>query len=76
MADEVTALAIETERLKLVPLSRRQLQSYLDDPAALEVELGLPMSRGVLTERARGAIAKKVARMEEVEPKMHPWHTY
>jgi [ribosomal protein S5]-alanine N-acetyltransferase len=70
------AVAIETGCLRLVPLSRPQLQRYLDDPAGLEAELGLPLSRAILTGRVRGAIAKKVARMAAVDPAAHPWHTY
>jgi ribosomal-protein-alanine N-acetyltransferase len=68
--------AIETERLRLVALSRRQLQQYLDSPGGLEVELGIPVSRAILTDRVRGAIAKKVARMAGADLAAHPWYTY
>ncbi|MBN1658535.1 MAG: GNAT family N-acetyltransferase [Anaerolineae bacterium] len=67
---------IETVRLRLVALSHRQLQQYLDSPGGLELELGISVSRAVLTDRVCGAIAKKVARMAGGNLADHPWYTY
>jgi ribosomal-protein-alanine N-acetyltransferase len=69
-------LNLETSRLSLIPLSRRHLQQYLDDPAALEMELGHPVSRGIVTDRVCRAIEMKLSKMTAVEEIRHAWFTY
>jgi len=68
--------SLHTERLELMALSSRQLRLYRDSPEQLEVELGFPVSRAVVTQRVRRAIGKKLARMEQVEEARHLWFTY
>jgi ribosomal-protein-alanine N-acetyltransferase len=67
---------LHTERLDLVPLSPVQLRLYLEQPAQLEQELGMPVSRAILTERVQRAIAMKLAKMAHVEPARFVWYTY
>jgi ribosomal-protein-alanine N-acetyltransferase len=67
---------IKTERLSLIPLNRRQLQDYRDDPAALEKKLGYPISRNIISDRVRRAIGMKLSKMEAVEEFRHVWYTY
>lgn len=69
-------LTLETERLRLVPLSGDQLRRYLVDPAGLEQELGLPLSRELITPPVRRAIAMKLAKMAVAPPADHPFLTY
>lgn len=72
----LTNAPLQTRRLRLVPLAYPQLELCLTDLPALEAELGLSLSRGMLTETARGAIQKKMAKMNEMEAAAHPWQTY
>ena len=67
---------IRTSRLALQSLTVAQLQAYLDDPHALEQELGFPISRGVFTEIVRGAVEKKIVRMKAANVLDHAWFTY
>jgi ribosomal-protein-alanine N-acetyltransferase len=67
---------IQTERLNLIPLTLRQLSLYLADPQRLERELGLSISRSILTERVRRAIEIKVSKMTQAEENTHVWYTY
>jgi [ribosomal protein S5]-alanine N-acetyltransferase len=68
--------AIETQRLRLIPLSRRQLELYLGAPEELERELGFLVSRSVLTERVRHAIEVKLTKMARADAATHAWYTY
>jgi RimJ/RimL family protein N-acetyltransferase len=68
--------SLRTQRLQLVPLTFPQLKLCLTDPPALEAELGLSISGNVLTERARGAIRKKIEKMSGLDESQHPWQTY
>ena len=68
--------SIRTQRLLIVPLSLVQLRLYLADPLALETELGLSISREVLTKRVQRAIQMKLKKMENIEEAYHPWQTY
>jgi len=43
-------IKLNTERLQLIPLNIKQLELYLEDPDRLEQELGVTVSRTVLTE--------------------------
>lgn len=62
--------------MHLVPLTLAQLQLCLTDPPALEADLGLSISRDVLTERVQGAIRKKIEKMIGMDEAHHPWQTY
>ncbi len=57
---------ILTERLRLIPLTAPQLRLYLDDPAALEQDLTLTLSRDVITNAVRRAITIKLDKMAAV----------
>jgi len=68
--------SLHTLRLHLVPLTLAQLQLCLTDLPALEADLGLSISRDVLSERALGAIHKKIEKMTGMDEAHHPWQTY
>lgn len=72
----IAMLDIQTERLNLIPLTLRHLTLYLADPQRLERELGLSISRSILTERVRRAIEMKVSKMTQAEENTHVWYTY
>jgi len=65
-----------TERLELLPLNSKQLRLCLERPDQLEIELGLPLSRAMITDRVRRAIQMKLIKMENVEEPKLPWLTY
>jgi len=67
---------INTERLQLIPLNTKQLELYLVNPEQLEQELGLAISRVVVTEKAQRAIHIKLAKMANIDTIHHPWYTY
>ena len=67
---------LRTQRLSLIALDAGQLRAFLDAPEKLEAELGLTLSRAVVTGAVRGAIAIKLARMERMDARHHPWFTY
>lgn len=67
---------LHTKRLKIICLRREQLETYQLKPEQLERELGLSLSRPVLTSITRRAIAKKLRRMQFVSTEWHPWYTY
>jgi ribosomal-protein-alanine N-acetyltransferase len=67
---------LRTERLDLLPLNYAQLKLYLENPDALERELGVPLSRSNVTERVQGAIRMKLAKMDAEAPARHDWLTY
>ena len=69
-------MEIQTERLRLIPLSLSQLQCYIAAPEVLERELGFGVSRDMVTDRLRRAIDMKVHKMERVDPAEHAWYTY
>ena len=69
-------IQIQTERLRLIPLSLHQLQNYITSPEVLEREVGFEVSREIVIDRLRRAIARKVARMESEAPVEVEWHTY
>lgn len=65
-----------TRRLHLVPLTFSQLRLCLTELPALEVQLGLSISRDVLTERVQRAIKMKLIKMAKMEETYHAWQTY
>jgi [ribosomal protein S5]-alanine N-acetyltransferase len=69
-------MEIETERLKLFPLSLEQLRSFIASPKELERELGFDVSREIVTDRLRRAIDLKIAKMDRADPTEHAWYTY
>jgi len=68
--------SLRTPRLLIIPLTLPQLKLYLTNLPALEAELGLPISRDVLTERVEGAIRKKIEKLNNMEEAYHAWQTY
>jgi ribosomal-protein-alanine N-acetyltransferase len=69
-------MEIQTERLRLIPLSSSQLQCYVAAPEVLEREFGFGVSRDIVTDRLCRAIEMKVSKMERVDPAEHAWYTY
>ena len=69
-------LEVRTERLRLLPLTTKQLGLFLASPRQLEQELGFPVSRDVVTEQIRRAIGMKLEKMAQADESAHIWHTY
>jgi ribosomal-protein-alanine N-acetyltransferase len=65
-----------TRRLKVICLSREQLEAYPHKPEQLQRELGISLSRAVLTSITWRAIAKKLKKMQMVSQTLHAWFTY
>jgi len=68
--------SIQTRRLLLVPLTLAQLQLCTTDLPALETELGLFISRNVLTDIVWGAILKKIEKLARMVKAHYLWQTY
>ncbi len=69
-------MEIVTDRLRLVPPTLAQLRCYVATSQVLERELGLAVSREIVTHRLRRAIERMVSKMERVDPSKHAWCTY
>ncbi|MEN6482703.1 MAG: GNAT family N-acetyltransferase [Anaerolineaceae bacterium] len=67
---------IHTPRLILFPLSLDQICKYQNNPAALETELKMPVSRDVVDETIRREFLDKINQMQMVDPFYHDWCTY
>ncbi len=67
---------LQTQRLRLIALNMDQLRAYLDAPDELEAELGMAVSRRIVTDIVRRAMAIKLTRMDLVDARHHPWFTY
>ncbi len=67
---------LATQRLTLIPLTPTHLRWYLTQPAQLEAELGVPVSRAVVTASVHRAIEMKLAKMARADPPSHAWYTY
>ena len=67
---------LQTKRLRLLALTVQQLGLYLTHPDRLEKELGFPISRSNITDRVRGAIQMKLAKMALASEEVHAWYTY
>ncbi len=65
-----------TPRLFLISLSASQLDTCLNNPEALEAELGFPMTRGVIDANVVRAINMKLAKMAAVDVRHPDWFTY
>lgn len=73
----ISAYEIESERMRLVPLSAAQLEFLLARPDQLEAALGLSISRPVTTPPVvRHAIRMKQYRIIRSAAVKFPWHTY
>jgi len=68
--------SLRTQRLLLVPLTLAQLQLCIADLPALETELGLSISRDVLTDIVWGVIRKKIEKLTGIAESHHLWQTY
>jgi len=67
---------LSTRRLGLIPLSTQQLRLFLENPEQLEADLGLPVSRAIVTDRLQRAIKMKLVKMTGVEEDRIFWYTY
>jgi RimJ/RimL family protein N-acetyltransferase len=67
---------LHTERLRLIPLTVEQLQCYITDPGEVEQELGVEVSKDIVTTRLCRAIEMKVSNMKQIDPLEHVWYTY
>jgi RimJ/RimL family protein N-acetyltransferase len=67
---------LKTPRLDIYPLSPAQLELFPDRPEALEHELGLPISRGIVSDVLRRAIRMKLAKLSAADPSIWDWLTY
>ncbi len=67
---------IETPRLRLVPLSERQLGLCLHNLPAFETDLGFPFAREVVDMAVLRALGMKLRKMKLAVPSTHEWYTY
>jgi RimJ/RimL family protein N-acetyltransferase len=69
-------LTLSTPRLQLRALTIAQLLLYLDQPEELETELGITLSRPILTTTTHRAIGMKAEKMATAPEQDHAWYTY
>ncbi len=69
-------LELNTPRLRLLALALSHLDMLIKDPAKLENQLGLPISRAMLTPPVLGALRIKAMKMAGASPRDHAWYTY
>jgi ribosomal-protein-alanine N-acetyltransferase len=67
---------ILTQRLRLIPLDKKQLELIAQDIEAFEKSLSITMMRDQLTEPARRAITIKIDKMQKADASQHDWLTY
>lgn len=67
---------LKTQRLDIIPLTQIQLRQYLERPDLLEQELGIPISREIVTENTQRAIRKKLSKMTHADQAQLAWYTY
>jgi ribosomal-protein-alanine N-acetyltransferase len=67
---------IDTDHLRLLPLSIEELHLYLEHPAKLERSMALPISQSILSENLARAIKMKIERMSSANRGDHLWYTY
>jgi ribosomal-protein-alanine N-acetyltransferase len=67
---------ISTERLDLIALDLYQLQSLLQNVAAIENAVDLPIKREVIDANVRRALGLKIGKMQAADPDAHDWFTY
>ena len=69
-------LTLQCERLLLFGLNRNQLDLALHDLGSLSAQLGILVDPEVFSTESRQAMMIKMARMDRVDPHLHPWYTY
>ncbi len=67
---------LETERLCLLPLSRRQLRDCLENREQLAQELGVTIPAGIFDEPVPRAIGMKLEKMADAAESAYRWFTY
>jgi [ribosomal protein S5]-alanine N-acetyltransferase len=67
---------IETDRLKLIPLSLGQLESLLSQQSQVEKEIGITLSKNITVGRVEKAIKMKLEKMEDASEAYLNWITY
>ena len=67
---------IETPRLRLAPLSKRQLGLCLHNLPAFEQDLGFSFARDVVDTPVLRALGMKLKKMRQADPSTHVWYTY
>jgi ribosomal-protein-alanine N-acetyltransferase len=67
---------LSTPRLILISLSSSQLRKCLENPSALEAELGFSIAKGVIDANVVRAINMKLSKMVEIDVRFHDWLTY
>jgi len=69
-------LTLQTDRLLLFGLNRAQLELALRDLDQLCAKLGIQVDPEVFSSESRQAMLIKIARMDHIDPHLHPWYTY
>lgn len=67
---------IETQRLRLIPLTLQQLLTCRENRALLQSSLDFPLAQDAISEAALRAIDVKINKMQHVPMDEHPWYTY
>lgn len=76
MKGDAKRMAVETERLTLLPLTRDHLRLAVTDLVALEGALNIRLAPMAIDHHAQRAIRMKLTKMDSVETRLHPWYTY
>lgn len=76
MSHNLEIIRLTTPRLEIFPLKENQIRTFLEHPAALEIELGYPISRDILDTNVRRALRIKLIRMVDTPVENHLWLTY
>jgi ribosomal-protein-alanine N-acetyltransferase len=73
----MAALAqLQTPRLRLLALDATELRLCLEAPERLKETFGVAVSRAILDDNVRRAIAIKLAKLPALAPAELPWATY
>jgi RimJ/RimL family protein N-acetyltransferase len=67
---------ILTQRLRLIPLDKKQLELIAQDIESFEKSLSITMMRDLITDRVRRAITMKIDKMKKTDASQHDWLTY
>ncbi len=67
---------IKTERLTLIPLTLKQLETGLKSIKQLALELNIPIIENLISGNTERAVYMKVGKMHSVPEELHPWFTY
>lgn len=67
---------LETPRLRLIPLSERQLGLCLHNLPAFEQDLGFLFARDVVDTSVLRALGMKLKKMSQADLSTHLWYTY